>query len=160
MIGPIPQSAAPYGYNVKAALLLSPFGAGLGYRSPDDSLIEAARRIEFNVQMFTSSEILAGIPHWPAVFIARGLWDFSESLEGTFECIRRATGPRMLLGVRGPHGEGEWGDANIRYVQDHMTRFAAAAVNGRAVEGYAIPKDIRDVVAAAPQHWIETAKML
>ncbi len=157
---PDPAKRGPYGYNVKAALLLSPFGAGLGYRSSDDSLIEAARRVEFNVQMFTSSEILAGIPKWPAVFIARGLWDFSESLEGTFECFRRATGHKMILGVRGPHGEGEWGDVNIRYVQGQMTRFAAAALIGRDLENYQSPKDIRDVVAAAPQHWIKTAKML
>ncbi|HEY1720796.1 MAG TPA: hypothetical protein VGG27_06100 [Magnetospirillaceae bacterium] len=156
---PDPVQRGPYGYNVKASLLLAPFGGGLGYRSPDDSLIEAARRAEFHVQMFTSGEILGGIKHWPAVFIGRGLWDFSESLEGSFDCFRRATGPRMILGVRGPHGEAQWGNVNIRHVQDHMTRFAAAAVSGRAIEGYTEPQNIRDVVAAAPQHWIATAKM-
>lgn len=156
---PDPVPRGPYGYNVKAALLLSPFGAGIGYRSPDDSLIEAARRVDFNVQMFTSGEILGGIKHWPAIFIGRGLWDFSESLEGTLDCIRRATGPRMIVTVRGPHGEGEWGESNIRFVQEQMTRFATAAIYGRSVESYAMPSDIREIVAAAPRHWVETAKM-
>ncbi len=152
-------ASRPLGYNVKAGLLLSPFGAGLGYRSPDDSLVEAARRVEFNVQMFTSGEILGGIRHWPALFIGRGLWDFSESLEGSLDCFRRATGPRMIVTVRGPHGEGEWGARNIRFVQEQMARFAGAAVLGRPLDGYVEPTSIRDLVAAAPQHWIETARM-
>jgi pimeloyl-ACP methyl ester carboxylesterase len=155
-----PTAAAPLGYNIKAGMILAPFGAGLGYRSPDDSLIEAARRVESNVQMFTSGEILGGIARWPAVFVGRGLWDFSESLEGSFECFRRATGPRMIVAVRGPHGEAEWGSGNTRFMQDRMTRFASTAVTGRPMQDYVEPASIRDVVAAAPQHWIETAKPL
>lgn len=32
-----------------------------------------------------TSEPLAGIEQWPAVFFGRGLWDFAESLEATLE---------------------------------------------------------------------------
>ena len=155
---PDPPKRDPYGYNLKAALLLAPFGGGLGYRAADDSLIEAARREEFNVQMFPSGEVLAGVSKWPALFIGRGLWDFAESLEGSLACFRRARGPRMIVAVRASHGEGEWGAANTSYVQGRMTAFAAAALSGRGVEGYAEPATLRDLVAAAPPTWAPTAK--
>jgi pimeloyl-ACP methyl ester carboxylesterase len=157
---PNPVERGPYGYSIRAALLLAPFGGGLGYRSSDDSLVEAARRNEFNVQMFTSGEILGGVSRWPAIFVGRGLWDFSESLEGSLDCIHRVAGPRMLVAVRGPHGEGEWGPDNLRHMQDRMTAFAANALFGRSIAGYSPPSNIRDLVASAPPHWIETARML
>lgn len=157
---PVPGRHGPYGYNVKAGMLLAPFGAGIGYRSAEDLLIEAARRLEFNVQMFTSGEVLGSIAHWPALFIGRGLWDFSESLEGSLDCFRRATGPRMIVTVRASHGEGEWGIANMRYVQARMVEFAEAALFRRVVPAYVPPETIRDLVAAAPDHWAETAKLL
>ena len=155
---PDPAKRDPYGYNLKAALLMAPFGGGLGYRPPEDSLVEAARREEFNVQMMPSSEVLAGVARWPALFIGRGLWDFSESLEGSLACFRRARGPRMILAVRASHGEGEWGAANTRHMQAQMTGFAAAALFGRGVEGWAEPTSVRDIVAAAPASWSEWAK--
>ncbi len=77
-------------------MLLAPFGAGLGFRTPDDSLVEAFRRLETNVQIMPTGEVLAGVAKWPALFIGRGLWDFSESLEGSFDCLRRCAGPRMI----------------------------------------------------------------
>ena len=157
---PNPGKRGPYGYNVKAGLLLAPFGGGIGYRSPDDSLVEAARRVEFNVQMFTSGEVLGSIARWPAIFVGRGLWDFSESLEGSLDCVRRCRGPRMIVTVRASHGEGEWGLANMRYVQQRMVAFATAALVTRPAEAHTIPKDIRELVAAAPGHWAETAKMM
>jgi hypothetical protein len=156
---PNPIERGPYGYNVKAAVLLAPFGGGLGYRSPEDSLVEAARRAEFNVQMFTSGEILGGVKRWPAIFVGRGLWDFSESLEGSLDCVRRATGPREIAVVRGPHGEGEWGPDNLQFMQERMTAFAVEALFGRSVAAYSLPANLRDLVASAPRHWIETARM-
>ncbi|RBP10571.1 hypothetical protein DFR50_11857 [Roseiarcus fermentans] len=154
---PNPRRHGPLGYNIKAAMVLAPFAAGLGYRSPDESLVEAARRLEFNVQMFPSGEILGSIPKWTALFIGRGLWDFSESLEGTLECYRRANGLRALQGVRGPHGEGEWGARNIAVMQDRMTAFAIAAVVGAPGESRVEVRTIRDVVRGAPPFWAETA---
>jgi len=79
---------APLGYAIKGALVLAPFVGGLGYRPADESLLEAFRRSESHVQVFATSEIMAHIHEWPAVFIGRGLWDFSESLEGSFEAYR------------------------------------------------------------------------
>ena len=155
---PDPQPRAPYGYNIKAALLLAPFGAGLGYRTPDNSLVEAARREEFNVQLFPSGEILAGVAKWPALFIGRGLWDFSESLEGSLACLQRATGPRMIVVARASHGEGEWGAANTKYLLARMTEFGAASLKGHGVEGYVEPKNLRELVASAPADWSDYAK--
>ena len=43
-----------------------------------------------------TGEVLAGVAKWPALFIGRGLWDFLESLEGSFDCLRRCAGPRMI----------------------------------------------------------------
>jgi hypothetical protein len=150
---------APLGYNVKAALLLAPFGAGLGYRNAEDSLVEAYRRLESNVQMMTSGEVLAGIAKWPALFVGRGLWDFSESLEGSLASLRRCPGPREIAVVRGPHGEGEWGDDNIAYMQGRMTAFATAVLSGRGIDRADEPKTLRDVVASAPANWPPTAKL-
>jgi pimeloyl-ACP methyl ester carboxylesterase len=152
------QTRAPYGYNVKAALLLAPFGGGLGYRTPDDSLIEAFRRVEMNVQMMPTGEVLAGVRKWPALLVGRGLWDFAESLEGTFDCFRRCDGPRMIVPVRGPHGEGEWGAENTEYLQGRMIAFTTAAIQQRTMEGYSEPKSLRDLVASAPPIWPETAR--
>ena len=108
--------------------------------------------------MAPTGEVLAGVRHWPALFIGRGLWDFSESLEGTFDCLRRCAGPRMITPLRGPHGEGEWGAENTAYLQGRMTEFATAVLQGRAVEDYVEPKTLREVVALAPRTWPETAR--
>ena len=55
---PLPRSHGPLGYNIVGALA-APFGGGLGYRTPDDALIEAHRRLDRNVQMFQSAMSLA-----------------------------------------------------------------------------------------------------
>lgn len=156
---PNAEPRGPYRYNLKAALLLAPFGAGLGFRTPDDSLIEASRRLESNVQIMPTGEVLAGVAKWPALFIGRGLWDFSESLEGSLDCLRRCAGPRMISPVRGPHGEGEWGEENIAYMQGRMTAFATAVLHQTTVQGYTEPKSLRDLVASAPAVWPETARL-
>ncbi|MDY6946858.1 MAG: hypothetical protein SXG53_14170 [Pseudomonadota bacterium] len=41
--------------------------------------------MEQNIVLMPTSEPLAGIEQWPAVFFGRGLWDFAESLEATLE---------------------------------------------------------------------------
>ena len=152
-------SRGPYGYNIQAALLLAPFGGGLGYRTPDDALVEAFRRLESNVQIMPSGEVLAGVAKWPALFIGRGLWDFAESLEGSFDCLRRCQGPRMIAPVRGPHGEGEWGQDNIAYMQRRMTDFATAVLQQKNVDGYVEPETLRGLVGSAPPIWPSTARL-
>ena len=133
------------------------FGGGLGYRTPDDALIEAHRRLDRNVQMFPSGDVLGGVSKWPALFVGRGLWDFSESLEGSLACLKRCKGPRMIATVRAPHGEGEWGAGNIGFMQEQMVAFATHALRGEAVPGYVEPYDVRDAVAAAPAAWAPAA---
>jgi hypothetical protein len=157
---PEPKARVPYGYNIKGALLIAPFGGGLGYRAPDDALVEAFRRVETHVQLMPTGEVLAGVSKWPAIFIGRGLWDFSESLEGSLECFRRAAGRRMIVTVRGPHGEGEWGEKNIAYMQDCMTSFATAVLSGKQFEDYVEPRTLRELVAMAPPYWPSTARPL
>lgn len=148
----------PHGYNFKGALMVAPFCGGLGYRSADESLVEAVRRIEENVQLMPSGEALAGVANWPALFLGRGLWDFSESLEGTLDCLKRCKGLRMLVTVRGSHGEAEWGADNVAYIQDRMAAFATAVMRGQAVVNYSEPANLRDAVAAAPASWAPTAR--
>lgn len=152
------SSSPTYGFNVLGALLLAPFPGGLGYRAPIESLVEASRRLDLNVQMFATSEILTSIPSWPSLFIGRGLWDFSESLEGSFEAYKRATGPKAILAIRGPHGENEWGQANIDYMTSHMIRFASQVGTGQALTGFPEPANIRDIVEASPPHWAPFAR--
>src|SRR5579863_458655 len=154
---PNPGTRGPYGYHVKAALLLAPFGGGLGFRSADDALVEALRRSESNVQMAPSGESLAGVAKWPALFIGRGLWDFAESLEGSLDCLRRCPGTRMIATVRASHGEGEWGADNLAYMQGRMVDFATAVLHQQTIERYREPVTLRDVVAAAPASWPSTA---
>jgi pimeloyl-ACP methyl ester carboxylesterase len=151
--------APPHRYNVKGAILLASFAAGVGFRSaPDAALVEAATRVELNVQAGPTSEILANIDKWPAVFIGRGLWDFGESLEGAFETYRRARGLKEIVVVRGPHGENEWGEANADFVRARMKVFAMAAILGLAeAEGAAKPQTLRELVASSPKHWEETS---
>lgn len=146
-------SHGPKGFNIIGAVLLAPFPSGLGYRPPHDALAEASRRLEKNLQMFLSSEILASIPKWPALFIGRGLWDYSESLEGSLEAYRRATGPKALVTVRGPHGENEWGPENMAYMRDNILAFATNLVAGRSMGALPQPSSLRDAVQTAPAYW-------
>jgi hypothetical protein len=140
------------GYDIRGALLLAPFSAGLGYRAAMESLAEASRRAELNVQMFPTSEVLAHIHTWPALFIGRGLWDFAESLEGSFEAYRRASQPKDFVAVRGPHGENEWGQGNIEHLAARMVAFARRVLIDPQA-GRPEFSTIRALVQAAPDHW-------
>jgi hypothetical protein len=62
-------------YNIKAALLLDGTCAGVGYRYGGIPQIynEAALRVEKNTQSLPTSEILANIDKWPAVYFEHGL---------------------------------------------------------------------------------------
>jgi hypothetical protein len=151
-------SAPARGYAIKGAILLAPFSAGVGYRSRIQAIAEGANRVEFNVQAFPSSEILRGVHRWPAVFVGRGLWDFAESLEGSFEFFRRARGLKEIAVVRGPHGEGEWGRENFKYMVTRMAAFGRAVVLGLPeIPGARAPADLKELVASSPPYWEETS---
>jgi hypothetical protein len=114
-------------YNIKAALLLCQAAAGLGYRSePDLKQVyqEGAYRVEKNTMRLLTSEILANINKWPAVFFEQGLWDHGVSAEGTYEAYRRAQGLKELVFIRGPHTHVLWGAENTTYMINKMTEFA------------------------------------
>jgi hypothetical protein len=64
---------------------------------------EAVLRAERNTMFISTSEILANIDKWPAVFIGHGLWDVFQSSEGTYDAYCRAKGLKELIFVRGPH---------------------------------------------------------
>lgn len=149
---PDSQPHLPLGYNIRGALLMAPFTAGPGYRAPIESLVEASRRLEQNVQMFATSEVLSNIHAWPSLFVGRGLWDFSESLEGSFEAYRRATQPKDFVAVRGPHSENEWGKDNIDHLAGRMVSFARGVLHDPHAL-YPEVTTIRAVVESAPAIW-------
>ena len=146
-------------YNVKGALLLAGFEGGLGQRAaPTDveiaALVEARLRLEQNIVMVPTSEPLANIHEWPAVFFGRGLWDFAQSLEGTLASYRRVRGLKELVVVRGPHSENEFGPENIEHMAARMVAFSIAAVSGqREVPGAARFHDLKSLVATSIPHW-------
>lgn len=149
----------PRGYDFRGAILLAPFSAGVGYRSRVQAIVEGANRVEFNVQAFPSSEMLANVDRWPAVFVGRGLWDFAEGLEGSLDFYRRARGLKEIVVVRGPHSECEWGEENTRHMIARMIAFARAAVLGEAESPGAVhPADLRDLVCSSPDAWEETSR--
>jgi pimeloyl-ACP methyl ester carboxylesterase len=147
------------GYNVRGAILLAPFESGLGARpAPTDIeagvLAEARLRIEQNIVMLPTSEPLAHIDKWPAVFFGRGLWDFAEPLEATYDAYTRVRGLKELAVVRGPHSENEYGPENVQHMTERVVAFARAAVLGlREVPGAARFTDIKSLVASSPPWW-------
>ncbi len=153
--------APPRGYAFKGAILLAPFTSGVGYRSRLQAIAEGANRVDFNVQAFPSSELLASVHRWPAVFIGRGLWDFAEGLEGSFDFYRRARGLKEIVVVRGPHSECEWGPENTRHMVARMIAFAQAAVLDKTESPGAVhPANLRELVGSSPNAWEETSRPL
>ena len=146
-------------YNIKGALLLASFEGGLGNRAaPNDVdlgvLAEGRFRVERNIVMLPSSEPLANIDKWPAVFFGRGLWDFAESLEATLESYRRVRGLKELVVVRGPHSEIQYGAENVNHMAARMVAFSRAAVLGqREVPGAARFQDLKSLVASSIPYW-------
>lgn len=153
------RCSAPRRYNIKGALLLAPVGAGIGGRpAPVDVdagvLDEARSRVEKNVVMLPTSEPMAHIDRWPAVFFAKGLWDFAESLEATLDAYRRASGLKEFIVARGPHSEVDLEGPNSRYMEARMVAFSRAAVLGlREVPGAVRVEDLRSLVRSSPPNW-------
>jgi hypothetical protein len=148
-------------YNIKAAILLSDFSAGLGYYSnPDLSSTrweegiyqEAAYRVEKNIMVLPTSEILSNIDKWPAVFFGHGLWDSLMSPVGTYESYRRAKGLKELVFYRGMHGSQRGGPKNVAYLINKMTMFAVRAVVN-PVKKYPEFKSFKEAVLSSPPYW-------
>jgi hypothetical protein len=143
-------------YNVKGAILLADFVGGLGYVSDLDMkniYQEAAYRVERNTMTYLStSEILANIDQWPAVFFGKGLWDSFESAEGSYEAYRRAKGLKKLIFFRGPHSENWWGPENVAYLINKMTEFAVRAIVNPGAK-YPGLKSFKEAVLSSAPYW-------
>jgi hypothetical protein len=147
-------------YNIKGALLLSDFAGGLGYVSDRDLKAvyeEAAYRVEKHTMIRPTSEILANIDEWPAVFFGKGLWDTYQSAEGTYEAYRRAKGLKELVFVRGTHAFQPWGAENIAYMINKMTEFAVRSLVNPDKK-YPELKSLKEAVLSSPPYWDPTSR--
>jgi hypothetical protein len=142
----------PKGYNIKSGLVFASFAGGIGYTEEARIFREGAFRNEVNTLYITSSEILANIDKWPAVFIGKGLWDALESTEGTFDTYKRAKGLKELVFVRGPHSENECGDANVSYMKEKMVEFSVRSVVNPEAR-YPEFTSFKEAVLSSPPIW-------
>ncbi|GAK58372.1 hypothetical protein U27_05346 [Candidatus Vecturithrix granuli] len=150
-------SPAQYGYNIRGALLLADFAAGVGYTAPIFGLVEGYLRSVENIMLFPSSEVLATIDAWPAVFFGKGLWDSYESIEGSFDAYQRVTGLKEIVVVRGPHSENEFGTENVAYMIERMINFARHTIltPDAPIAG---PATLKDLVCSSPPSWEPSTK--
>jgi hypothetical protein len=147
-------------YNIKAAVLLADFSAGIGYVSNSDFVgggwgiyQEAAMRVENNTMMVPTSEILANIAQWPAAFFGQGLWDVYESPEGTYEAYRRANGLKELVFVRATHtSRVAGGEKNVAYMINKVTEFATRALVNPGKK-YPELKSFKEAVLSSGPDW-------
>jgi pimeloyl-ACP methyl ester carboxylesterase len=137
----------PWGHNVTGAVLLS------GFPIVNPTLAEAARRkVNHIVGIATTSEPLAGIGSWPAVFFGKGLFDGIQGPFLTFNAYLRVRGDKDLVFVRGPHSEVAFGAGNLALMQDRVAKFAVRAVLGQR-NNQPTYRTLREAVAASPQIW-------
>jgi hypothetical protein len=147
-------------YNIKAALLLGSCVGGLGYAvyDPIDRRVkEAALRVEkYSINVLTS-EILANIDKWPAVFFGQGLWDHYYSAKGTYEGYCRAKGLKELAFYRGTHEYQLSGVQNVAYLSNKMTEFAVRALVNPDKK-YPEFKSFKEAVLSSPPYWDPTTR--
>ena len=142
----------PWGYpNIKGAVLLASMPPGL-FNQPQDLVIEAARRKLTHIVLRPTSEAVAGIGSWPAVFFGKGIWDENQGPFPTFNAYLRVRGAKELLFDRGPHSENEFGPGNVALMQDRVTQFAVNVVLGRPSSQPSF-LTLRDAIAASPSIW-------
>jgi pimeloyl-ACP methyl ester carboxylesterase len=147
-------------YNIKGAILLGDFVGGIGYVSdPDMKAIyqEAAYRAEKYTMIRPTSEIMANINQWPAVFFGKGLWDLYESAEGTYDAYRRARRLKELVFIRGTHSQHGWGIKNDAYIKEKMTEFAVRALVNPEKK-YPEYKSFKEAVLSSPPYWEPTSR--
>lgn len=144
--------------NIRGAIQIGDFSAGAGYlTSPtqqDDSdrgLYTAGTETQYHIVFFPSSAVLEGIRTWPALLIARGTFDYAESLEGAIDAYDRVAGPKDLVMVRGSHTFEVWPSSERARVAARIVAFARAVVAGRSrVPDAAKWSDMKQLVATAP----------
>ena len=147
--------------NIKGALMLADFSAGLGYltaptdtEDADRGLFLAGTEEEYGIVFFPASQPLAGLHKWPALFIGRGLWDYAESLEGAIAAYDRVRGPKELVVVRGPHPFETWPEEEQERVGMRMVAFARSVALGHGNAPGARPwSDMKELVATTDPVW-------
>ncbi|MGG2938286.1 hypothetical protein ABEO66_30000 [Bacillus pacificus] len=145
----------PKKYNIKAAVLLGDLTGGIGYNTNPDLLnlyLEGAFRIESGIMTLPSSEVLANVHAWPAVFLGKGMWDEFQSAEGTFEVYRRANSFKKLLFVRGPHSQNAWGPDLIEYVTKKMIKFSVRSITNPRPFSHTF-KSLKEAILNSPPYW-------
>jgi hypothetical protein len=141
----------PVGHrNITGAVLLSALFGGFG--DPADLVFAAAQRTINHVLLLPTSELLAGIGSWPAVFFGKGLWDDIQGPYATFDAYTRAAAMKELVFIRGPHSEVDQGPANVALMQHRVAAFAVRAALGRP-SGQPVYTDLKEAVAASPPTW-------
>ncbi|MHB8813374.1 MAG: hypothetical protein ACYDAE_08900, partial [Steroidobacteraceae bacterium] len=144
--------------NIRGAIQIGDFSAGVGYLTAptqqDDSdrgLYTAGTETQYHIVFFPSSAVLEGIHTWPALLIARGTFDYAESLEGAIDAYDRVAGPKDLVMVRGAHTFEVWPSSERARVAARIAAFARAVVAGRrSLPGAAKWSDMKQLVATAP----------
>jgi hypothetical protein len=136
--------------NIKGAVLLASLFGGFG--DPADLVFAAAEREVNHIAFLPTSEPLAGIGSWPAVFFGKGLWDDVQGPYATFDAYRRGAATKELVFVRGPHSEVEYGPANVALMQDRVAAFAVKAALGEP-SGQPTYADLKQAIAASPPIW-------
>lgn len=144
--------------NIRGAIMISDFSAGPGYVTApttqddrDRALYTAGTEVQYHIVFFPSSEVLAGIHTWPSLLIARGAWDYAESLEGAIDAYRRVRGPKDLVLVRAPHPFGIWPGAERARMARRIIIFARAVLAGeRTVPNSGQWSNTKQLMATAP----------
>jgi pimeloyl-ACP methyl ester carboxylesterase len=152
---------------IKGAILIAEFSSGPGYVSTTPSIEDESRGLgrdralfiggsetERNLVFFPSSALLAGIHKWPAVFFARGLWDYAAALEGTMDSYSRVKGLKEVVVVRGPHPYETWPAVEKERVQQRALAFATAVVLGaKEIRGGRAWSNMKELVATTEDVW-------
>jgi hypothetical protein len=143
-------------YNIKAAILLDGNPEGIGYRCKgwSDVYMEAARRVEKYTMFYPTSEILANIDKWPAVYFEHGLWDSLMCPEGNYEAYRRAKGLKELVFYRGPHA-GDRKKYLLPYMIKKEIEFAVRAIVNPGKK-YPELKSFKEAVLRSAPYWDPT----
>ncbi|MFI4885847.1 MAG: hypothetical protein ACHQIF_09795 [Steroidobacterales bacterium] len=144
--------------NIRGAIQIADFSAGVGYLTAptsqadsDRGLYTAGTEMQHHIVFFPSSAVLAGIQTWPALLIARGAWDYAESLGGAADAYERVHGPKDLVIVRGPHTFEVWPPSERARVAARIVAFARAVVAGRtSVPDAAKWSNMKQLIATAP----------
>ncbi len=157
--------------SIKGAIVFAEFTSGPGY-NPDRQGVEdqgrtgsdrtlwiAGNAVELNVVFYPSSAILAGMEKWPAMFFARGLWDYAGALEGTVDSYSRVKGPKELVVVRGPHPFESWPEPDQRRARERAINFAVNVIQGKSrIEGARPWTNMKELVATSSDVWEASTK--